>query len=85
MKMISTQDLKNTVEVEKHCAKEQGPIYVTENGYERLVIMDIDYYEKNIQKMYEAKAIIEGIKDLKEGNTESEFKNRFSKKASARI
>ena len=32
--------------------------------------MDIDYYEKNIQKMYEAKAIIEGIKDLKEGNTE---------------
>ena len=70
MKMISTQDLKNTVEVEKHCAKEQGSVYVSENGYERLVIMDIDYYEKNIQKMYEAKAIIEGIKDLKEGNTE---------------
>ena len=37
MKMISTQDLKNRVEVEKHCAKEQSPIYVTENGYERLV------------------------------------------------
>ena len=37
MKMISMQDLKNTVEVKKRCAKEQGPIYVTENGYERLV------------------------------------------------
>ena len=37
MKMISTQDLKNTVEVKKRCVKEQGPIYVTENGYERLV------------------------------------------------
>ena len=37
MKMISTQDLKNTVGVEKHCAKEQGPIYVSKNGYERLV------------------------------------------------
>ena len=37
MKMISTQDLKNTVEVEKHCVKEQGPVYVSENGYERLV------------------------------------------------
>ena len=37
MKMISTQDLKNTVEVEKHCAKEQGSVYVGENGYERLV------------------------------------------------
>ena len=37
MKMISTQDLKNTVEVKKRCVKEQGPIYVTKNGYERLV------------------------------------------------
>lgn len=37
MKMISTQDLKNTVEVKKRCVKEQGHIYVTENGYERLV------------------------------------------------
>ena len=37
MKMISTQDLKNTEEVEKRCVKEQGPIYVTQNSYERLV------------------------------------------------
>lgn len=33
-------------------------------------MMDIEYYEKTIQKMYEAKAVIEGLKDLKEGNTE---------------
>lgn len=70
MKMVSTKDLKNTEEVEKHCVKEQGPVYVSENGHERLVIMDIDSYEKTMQKMYEAKAIIEGIKDFKEGNTE---------------
>ena len=63
------RDLKNTVEVEKHCIKEQGPVYVTKNGYGRLV-MDIEYYEKTMQKMYEAKAVIEGLKDLKESNTE---------------
>ena len=32
--------------------------------------MDIEYYEKTMQKMYEAKAVIEGLKDLEEGNTE---------------
>ena len=70
MKIIPMRDLKNTVEVEKHCIKEQGPVYVTKNGYGRLVVMDIDYYEKTMQKMYEAKAVMEGLKDLKEGNTE---------------
>ena len=70
MKIIPMRDLKNTVEVEKHCIKEQGPVYVTKNGYGRLVVMDIEYYERTIQKMYEAKAVIEGLKDLKEGNTE---------------
>ena len=32
--------------------------------------MDIEYYEKTIQKMYEAKDVLEGLKNLKEGNTE---------------
>ncbi|WP_314966906.1 ABC transporter substrate-binding protein [Oribacterium sinus] len=32
--------------------------------------MNSEYYEKTIQKMYEAIAVIEGLKDLKEGNTE---------------
>ena len=70
MKIIPMRDLKNTVEVEKHCVKEQGPVYVTKNGYGRLVVMDIEFYEKTMQKMYEAKAVMEGLKDLKEGNTE---------------
>ena len=70
MKIIPMRDLKNTVEVEKHCIKEQGPVYVTKNGYGRLVVMDIEYYERTMQKMYEAKALIEGLKDLKEGNIE---------------
>ena len=73
MKIIPMRDLKNTVEVEKHCVKEQGPVYVTKNGYGRLVVMDIEYYEKTMQKMYEAKAVMEGLKDLKEGNTEDGF------------
>ena len=31
--------------------------------------MDIDYYEKTMRKMYEAKTILEGLEDAKSGNT----------------
>ena len=41
MKIIPMRDLKNTVEVERQCKEEQGPIFVTKNGYGRLVVMDI--------------------------------------------
>lgn len=69
MQIIPMRDLKNTVEVERRCAEENGPIFVTENGYGRLVVMDIDYYEKTMQKMYEAKTILDGLEDVKSGNT----------------
>ena len=63
------RDLKNTFEVERLCAEENGPVFVTKNGYGRLVVMDIDYYEKTMRKMYEAKTILEGLEDAKSGNT----------------
>lgn len=69
MQIIPMRDLKNTVEVERRCSEENGPIFVTKNGYGRLVVMDIDYYEKTMQKMYEAKTILDGLEDVKSGNT----------------
>ena len=63
------RDLKNTVEVERRCAEENGPVFVTKNGYGRLVVMDIDYYEKTMRKMDEAITILDGLKDVKSGNT----------------
>ena len=63
------RDLKNTVEVERRCAEENGPVFVTKNGYGRLVVMDIDYYEKTMRKMDEATTILDGLKDVKSGNT----------------
>ena len=69
MHIIPMRDLKNTVEVERRCAEENGPVFVTKNGYGRLVVMDIDYYEKTMRKMYEAKIILDGLEDVKSGNT----------------
>ena len=67
MKIIPMRDLKNTVEVERQCKEEQGPIFVTKNGYGRLVVMDIEYYESTIQKMEEARLLIESLEDVEEG------------------
>ena len=69
MKIIPMRDLKNTVEVERLCAEENGPVFITKNGYGRLVVMNIDYYEKNVRKMDEAKIILDGLKDVKSENT----------------
>lgn len=69
MQIIPMRDLKNTVEVERRCAEENGPVFVTKNGYGRLVVMDIDYYEKTMRKMDEAITILDGLKDIKSGNT----------------
>ena len=69
MKIIPMRDLKNTVEIERLCAEENGPVFVTKNGYGRLVVMDIDYYEKTMRKMDKATTILDGLKDVKSGNT----------------
>ncbi len=67
MQIIPMRDLKNTVEVERRCAEENGPVYVTKNGYGRLVVMDIEYFERTMRKMYEAQALIAGMEDAKAG------------------
>ena len=69
MQIIPMRDLKNTVEVEHLCSEENGPVFVTKNGYGRLVVMDIDYYERIMRQLVEAKEIIDAIEDIKDGRT----------------
>lgn len=67
MQIIPMRALKDTVDIERRCSEENGPVFVTKNGYGRLVVMDIEYYERTIQKIYEARMIIEGLEDVNEG------------------
>lgn len=41
MQIVPMRDLKNTVEIERMCAESNEPVFVTKNGYGRLVVMDI--------------------------------------------
>lgn len=68
MQIIPMKDLKDTAAIERLCAEEQGPVYITKNGYGRLVVMDIDVYEKTIRQIYEAKLLSAGLQDLEAGH-----------------
>lgn len=69
MLIVPMRDLKNTVEIERKCAEENGPVFITKNGYGRLVVMDIEYYERTMQSMEEARMINRGIEDYERGRT----------------
>lgn len=82
MTIIPMRDLKDTVEIERKCREADGPVFVTKNGYGKLVVMSIDHYEKLIGELREAKAVNEGLKDIASGNIidGDEVKTRISDK-----
>lgn len=68
MTIIPMRDLKNTVEIERRCAEENGPVFVTKNGYGSLVVMDIAYYERLMGQLHdEARLVNEGLAELEHG------------------
>ncbi len=68
MQIVPMRDLKNTVEIERRCAESNEPVFVTKNGYGRLVVMDIEYYERTMRKIGEASLVNAGIADYEKGN-----------------
>lgn len=67
MQIVPMRDLKNTVEIERRCALSGEPVFVTKNGYGRLVVMDIDYYNRTMHKIDEAGLVNKGIAEYKQG------------------
>ena len=67
MQIVPMRDLKNTVEIERRCDESNEPVFVTKNGYGRLVVMNMECYENIMQNMVEASKINRGIDDYENG------------------
>ena len=67
MCIVPMKDLKDTTRIETMCEETQSPVFVTKNGYGKLVVMDIECFERIMNKAYEAKLIHEGIEDAENG------------------
>ena len=69
MQIVPMRDLKDTVKIEALCTETKAPVFVTKNGYGKLVVMDLECFERLLNQAYEAKAINEGLADLDAGKT----------------
>lgn len=69
MQIIPMRDLKDTVRIENLCNETKAPVFVTKNGYGKLVVMDLECFERLMKHSYEAKIINEGVEDLNDGRT----------------
>lgn len=67
MQIVPMRDLKNTVKIEQLCESENGPVFVTKNGYGKLVVMDIKYFEREMQNKFEFVDVQRGINDMNNG------------------
>ena len=58
----------HAAEIVRNLAKQQEPIVITQNGEAKVVIQDIDSYEKTQQTMALLKILALGIRQLEEGD-----------------
>ena len=66
MQCIPIRDLKNTAAVSEMCKKSAAPIFVTKNGYNDMVIMIAEVYDRiRLVSVYEK--LMEAEADIEEG------------------
>ena len=69
MQIVPMRDLKDTVKIETLCSETKGPVFVTKSGYGKLVVMDIECFEKLIRQAYEAKLVNEALDSYEKNET----------------
>ena len=66
MQCIPIRDLKNTAAVSEMCKKSAAPIFVTKNGYNDMVIMSAEVYDRiRLVSVYDE--LMEAEADIEEG------------------
>ena len=66
-KIIPIKDLKNTASVSAMVRESEGPVYVTKNGYDDLVIMSTDEYDRLLYQLDILEKLAEGERAIRRG------------------
>ena len=69
MKIVPIRDLKDTVKIENICTQTKEPVFVTKNGYGKLVVMDMDCFDRLIRQAYEASLVNDAIDSYNNGES----------------
>lgn len=70
-RIVPIRDLKNTIAISTLCHEEEGPVFVTKNGYGDMVLMSMETYEKNLFLADVYGKLEEAKQDMKNGKFSS--------------
>lgn len=70
-KIIPIKELKDTAKISEMCHENEGPIYVTKNGYGDMVLMSIESYEEICRKEQIYKDLEVAESDILAGRTKT--------------
>lgn len=65
---IPIDELKNTKKIEQLCYENKDPIYLTKDGKNTLVIMDIEHFKELLSQLEEASNVNEALINSNEEN-----------------
>ena len=66
-RIIPITELRNTKKIAQVCDEEQAPVFITSNGYNRLVIMNDEVYNKYFVLADVYQKLAESEEDFKAG------------------
>jgi len=74
-KIIPIKELKNTAGISLMVRESEGPVYVTKNGYDDMVLMSTEEYDRLMYEMDVLKKLLEGEMAIQRGEVENAFES----------
>jgi PHD/YefM family antitoxin component YafN of YafNO toxin-antitoxin module len=74
-KIIPIKELKDTAKVSLMVRESASPVYVTKNGYDDMVIMTMEEYDRLIYERDLYEGLLEGTADIVQGKTIDAFES----------
>jgi len=72
-KIIPIKELKDTASISLMVRESEGPVYVTKNGYDDMVLMSTEEYDRLMYEMDVIKKLLEGEVAIQRGEVENAF------------
>ena len=74
-KIIPIKELKDTAGISLMVRESEGPVYVTKNGYDHMVLMSTEEYDRLMYEMEVLEKLLEGEMAIQRGEVENAFES----------
>jgi len=74
-KIIPIKELKDTANISIMVRESEGPVYVTKNGYDDMVLLSTEEYDRLVYEMDVLRKLLEGEMAIRRGEVENAFES----------